>query len=309
MKNLTIKYKGFIPYVADSFSHKFNQKATLLRDYHDDTVVNENGRTNFKEPKYYSYGYLKTGTTLGTKRGWVLNLPQKGISIEMEYHPQKFEDVNDLYWVFEGRIFPFPEDATIQTKKITEKFREEHNLGNLIYGYGKKDYITFDGNNAAVDMQYDSSIEKSKKYYAIYFGDEKNGLFEKGLITHSLPNTYLYARQFDANEALLLIIEDGKVIEEDMIYPYSDSTDLQEVAKDWFENYYGEVEKLKDGGSVKSNGTFKHIGSAKELGITPKIAGHDMIAKCDCGEKFSYQNSKKNIIWECPECKGMKRIY
>ena len=94
--NLIIKYKGFIPYVADSFSHKFNQKATLLRDYHDDTVVNENGRTNFKEPKYYSYGYLKTGTTLGTKRGWVLNLPQKGMSIEMEYHPQKFEDVNDF---------------------------------------------------------------------------------------------------------------------------------------------------------------------------------------------------------------------
>ena len=71
--NLTIKYKGFIPYVADSFSHKFNQKVTLLRDYHDDTIISESGRTNFKEPKYYSYGYLKTGTTLGTKRGWVLN--------------------------------------------------------------------------------------------------------------------------------------------------------------------------------------------------------------------------------------------
>jgi hypothetical protein len=67
-------------------------------------------------------------------------------------------------------------------------------------------------------------------------------------------------------------------------------------------------EKFKDGGAIKSKGTFNPIGSAKELGITPKIEGHDMIAKCDCGEKFSYQNSKKNIIWECPECNGMKRI-
>jgi hypothetical protein len=65
---------------------------------------------------------------------------------------------------------------------------------------------------------------------------------------------------------------------------------------------------LKEGGSIKSNGTFKPLGSAKELGITPKIAGHDMIAKCDCGEKFSYQNSKKDILWQCPECNGMKRI-
>jgi hypothetical protein len=69
-----------------------------------------------------------------------------------------------------------------------------------------------------------------------------------------------------------------------------------------------EIDKLKEGSNIKSKGTFKPLGSAKELGITPKIAGHDMIAKCDCGEKFSYQNSKKNIIWECPECKGMKLI-
>jgi len=248
---LTIKYKGFIPYVADSYSHKFNQKATLLRDYSDDTVVNENGRTTFKEPKLYSYGYLKTGTSLGTKRGWVLNLPQKGVSMEMEYHPQKFEEVNDLYWVFEGRVFSFPEDATIHVKPLTEKnqdFRDEHNLGNYLYGHGKKDYVTFDGDNAAIDMKYDSSIQKSNKYYAVYFGDDKDGLYEKGLMTHSLPNAYLYARQFDVNEALLLIIENGKVIETDMIYPYSDSTDLQEIAKDWLESYYGN--KMAEGGGV-----------------------------------------------------------
>lgn len=65
---------------------------------------------------------------------------------------------------------------------------------------------------------------------------------------------------------------------------------------------------LKDGGIIKSNGIFKSLGSAKESGIRPKIAGHDMIAGCDCGEKFSYQNSKKDILWQCPECNGMKRI-
>ena len=66
--------------------------------------------------------------------------------------------------------------------------------------------------------------------------------------------------------------------------------------------------RFSGGGAITSKGIFKSLGSAKELGITPKIEGHDMIAKCDCGEKFSYQNSKKNIVWECPECKGMKRL-
>lgn len=33
--------------------------------------------------------------------------------------------------------------------------------------------------------------------------------------------------------------------------------------------------QMKTGGSIKSSGTFKPLSSAKELGITPKIAGHD----------------------------------
>ena len=63
---------------------------------------------------------------------------------------------------------------------------------------------------------------------------------------------------------------------------------------------------LKEGGTI--TGHFELLGSAKELGIKPKIEGHDMIAICDCGEKYSYQNSQKNILWECPECNGIKRI-
>jgi len=63
---------------------------------------------------------------------------------------------------------------------------------------------------------------------------------------------------------------------------------------------------LKQGGTL--NGNFELLGSAKELGVTPKITEHDMIAICDCGEKFSYQNSKKNILWECPECKWRNKI-
>lgn len=66
--------------------------------------------------------------------------------------------------------------------------------------------------------------------------------------------------------------------------------------------------RFEGGGEIKSKGSFKPLGSAKELGVTPKIEGHDMIAICDCGEKFSYQNSKKDILWQCPECNGMKRI-
>jgi predicted Zn-ribbon and HTH transcriptional regulator len=55
--------------------------------------------------------------------------------------------------------------------------------------------------------------------------------------------------------------------------------------------------------------THQSLGTAKELGITPTIKEHDMIAECgDCGEKFSYLKSKKDIQWECPECKSMKRI-
>lgn len=77
--------------------------------------------------------------------------------------------------------------------------------------------------------------------------------------------------------------------------------ELQKKKSSWFD-------KMKNGGSIKGNGTFNSLGSAKELGVTTKIDGHDMIAKCDCGENFSYQNSKKNIVWKCPECKEIKQI-
>lgn len=252
MKDITIKYKGLIPYVADAFSIRFDKKSTLITDYSEETVVNENGKTEFKEPKYYSYGYLTNRVALGEKRGWVLNLPKKGMSIELEYHPQKFEEINDLYWVFEGRVFPFPENAIVQTKKLTDKNQEfvsEHNLNLSFFGHGKKNYISFDGNNASIDTQYDTSIQKSPKYYVIYFGDDRDGLYEKGMITHSLPNAYLYARRFDTNQALVVVIENGKATSEDVIYPFSDN--LQEMASKWLQEYYG-IEKMEIGGSIIS---------------------------------------------------------
>lgn len=241
---LTIKYNGFIPYVAHSYSQKFNQKATLLRDYSDDTIIDEDGKTNFKEPKYYSYGYLKSGTSLGTKRGWTLNLPKKGTSMEMKYHSQEFEKVNDLYWVFEGRVFPFPEDAVVDGDKITEKnllkYDNEYGFGKSLLSIGKKSYPSFDGGDtSATNTEVDKNIEKSNIYYAIYFGDENNGFYEHGFITHSLPNAYLFARKFDNQQAYLLTIEKGKDIVYDDVYPYSDSTYLQEIATEWLENYYG----------------------------------------------------------------------
>ena len=66
--------------------------------------------------------------------------------------------------------------------------------------------------------------------------------------------------------------------------------------------------KMRSGGSIKGKGTFNQLGSAKELGITPEIKEHDMVGMCDCGERFSYKNSKKDLLWKCPECSGMKRI-
>ena len=64
------------------------------------------------------------------------------------------------------------------------------------------------------------------------------------------------------------------------------------------------IESFKNGGLI-----HKQKGIAKKLNITPTIKEHDMIAECgDCGNKFSYQNSKNHILWECPECKSIKRI-
>ena len=143
---------------------------------------------------------------------------------------------------------------------------------------------------------------------------------------------YINNRGYDANEDY---IEDGFVSISDRVSPNITSGDRYDNLVEKIKNLASELRgskwgnlidieferndewygfrvslkrQMKTGGSIKSSGTFNPLGSAKELGITPKIEGHDMIAKCDCEEKFSYQNSKKNIVWECPECKGMKRI-
>jgi hypothetical protein len=104
-----------------------------------------------------------------------------------------------------------------------------------------------------------------------------------------------------------LLIKNKKIKYDEYVVFESNQIKLADGTNTTFDGSNPNI-KMNEGGSIKSKGTFKQLGSAKELGITPKIAGHDMIAICDCGEKFSYQNSKKNIVWECPECKGMKRI-
>lgn len=66
-------------------------------------------------------------------------------------------------------------------------------------------------------------------------------------------------------------------------------------------------EKLNFGGNIKDN--HSSLGISKQLGIPTNVMGHDMIAKCvDCGDKFSYQKSKSNILWECPNCLSKKHI-
>ena len=63
--------------------------------------------------------------------------------------------------------------------------------------------------------------------------------------------------------------------------------------------------KYSEGGMPKKV-TFNSIGSAIGFGTIPMIEGHDMIAECDCGERFTYQNSKKDILWQCPKCNVKK---
>lgn len=63
--------------------------------------------------------------------------------------------------------------------------------------------------------------------------------------------------------------------------------------------------KYSEGGMPKKE-IFNSIGSAIGFGTIPIIEGHDMVAECDCGEKFTYQNSKKDILWQCPKCNVKK---
>jgi len=77
---------------------------------------------------------------------------------------------------------------------------------------------------------------------------------------------------------------------------------------DYSKSYKGKTVKLKQGGSVNQN--HKQLGTATKLGITPKIKAHDMISECaNCRDKFSYQNFKSNILWECPNCLSKKHIF
>lgn len=77
-----------------------------------------------------------------------------------------------------------------------------------------------------------------------------------------------------------------------------DRGEVKDFARQHFKSFGGVI-----------NDAHISLGTAKELNITPTIKKHDMIAECgDCGDKFSYQNSKNYVLWECPECKSIKRI-
>jgi hypothetical protein len=97
---------------------------------------------------------------------------------------------------------------------------------------------------------------------------------------------------------------------------FKDRFDIAEIEKllSDKERVYSKIQKIgKDKPTMKFGGVVdaKHsqLGSAKELSIIPTIREHDMIAECgDCGDKFSYQNLKKHILWGCPKCESIKRI-
>lgn len=86
-------------------------------------------------------------------------------------------------------------------------------------------------------------------------------------------------------------------------YP-SESEIKQELQKK--ESTY--FNKMENGGAVKDQGKFKSMGSIKELGIKSEVPGHDMVAQCDCGNKFTYQSLKKNMAWKCPVCGEKKKV-
>jgi hypothetical protein len=62
--------------------------------------------------------------------------------------------------------------------------------------------------------------------------------------------------------------------------------------------------------TMRQNGHLS-LGSSKEYpGITKNVMEHDSIAVCfNCGNKFSYQKSKENVIWECPVCRIRGKMF
>lgn len=96
-------------------------------------------------------------------------------------------------------------------------------------------------------------------------------------------------------------IKNITIFEGNAILGYIDKT-----ATDYVNKYYLNSDiRFKEGGMPKKE-TFNSIGSAIGFGTIPMIEGHDMVAECDCGEKFTYQNSKKDTLWQCPKCNVKK---
>jgi hypothetical protein len=170
-----------------------------------------------------------------------------------------------------------------------------------------KEFASFWQNNMTKSGDYDSLYELKNKYKNI----DTNYNYSTGDKRINSESKYVLAIKNDRGQTIKYVPTEKP--ESYTFYIFSKfknkiSDKLKKEYSDYRKMYAGEDIKLKEGGPITSKGTFKVLGTAKELGITPKIEGHDLIAKCDCGEKFSYQNSKKNIVWECPECKGMKRL-
>ena len=135
---------------------------------------------------------------------------------------------------------------------------------------------------------------EEKDYINKSINSATNGMiryFEKDKFNDAFKNAY--SSRFDMNKIEKLFKEKEKIDAE-----YSKLVNQKREKPN----------EMKFGGITEG---IKHspLGSSKELSISPIIKEHDMIAECgDCGDKFSYQNAKKHILWECPECKSIKRI-
>lgn len=176
----------------------------------------------------------------------------------------------------------------------------------VVYHTTDKDFTVFDKRKSREGLFFSPNKERLSVY-----GKSKISSFFLNLRNPShelfkIDIKYLISKGYDG----IMDYGHARKVNEDLyeiIAFYTNQMKLADGTNTTFDNKTSDI-RFGGGGSIKSKGTFNPLGTAKELGIKPKISGHDMIAECDCGEKFSYQNSKKDILWQCPECDGMKRI-
>jgi len=140
-----------------------------------------------------------------------------------------------------------------------------------------KEFASFWQNNMTKSGDYDSLYELKNKYKNI----DKNYNYSTGDKRINSESEYVLAIKNDRGQTIKYVPTEKP--ESYTFYIFSKfknkmSDKLKQEYIDYRKRYAGEDVKLNDGGAIKSKGTFNPIGSAKELGITPKVekTGYDI---------------------------------